>query len=199
MLVELFDHMTLGTDAEVTRLLPLVSAQRREEALRYQHTHGRFCCLQSYAMLLELIGAVSPTLDYTLPEFVFNEHGKPFIPNRYNLQFSISHTKNAIAVALSSQPVGIDVEQIRSASPALIEKTMNAAEQQQIARSAHPDATFTALWTRKEAVLKLLGTGIIDELHHVLDEADRYVIETHVDIRKGYAWSTAQYAEQTEL
>ena len=194
MLVELFDHMALGTDAEVTRLLPLVSPQRREEALRYVHTHGRFCCLKSYEMLLELIGAVSPTLDYTCPAFIYNEHGKPSIPNRDNLQFSISHTKNAIAVALSSQPVGIDVEQIRQASPALIEKTMNASERQQIAESAHPDATFTALWTRKEAVLKLQGTGIIDDLHHVLDGAERFVIETHINAHKGYAWSTAQFA-----
>lgn len=191
MLVEIFDHMHLCTDAEIARMLPLVSPQRREEALRYVHTHGRFCCLRSYLMLMELIGAVSPTLDETTPCFEYNEYGKPFIPNRPDIQFSISHTKNAIAVAISRYPVGLDIEQIRPQSDALIKKTMNAAEQKQIADSQSPDVTFTSLWTQKEAVLKLRGTGIVDELHDVLAGCDNICIETHV--RSGYVWSVAQY------
>lgn len=194
MLVEIFPHMDLCTDAEVARMLPLVSPQRREEALRYAHTHGRFCCLKSYFMLLELIGAVSPTLDNTTPEFIYGEHGKPFIPGRDDIQFSISHTKNAIAVAISSFPIGIDIEQIKHASEALIRKTMNAEEQQQIAASAHPDATFTALWTQKEAVLKLRGTGIVDELHDVLTDNTIH-LETHVN--DSFAWTVAQYKTLT--
>ena len=189
MLVEIFPHMDLCTDAEVVRMLPLVSPQRREEALRYAHTHGRFCCLKSYLMLLELIGAVSPTLDNTTPEFIYGEQGKPFIPGRDDIQFSISHTKNAIAVAISSYPIGIDIEQIKHASDALIRKTMNTAEQQQIAASANPDAAFTALWTQKEAVLKLRGTGIVDELHDVLGDKTIH-LETHVC--DAYAWTVAQ-------
>ncbi len=192
MLVEIFDHMHLCTDAEIARMLPLVSPQRREEALRYVHTHGRFCCLRSYLMLMELIGAVSPTLDETTPCFEYNEYGKPFIPNRPDIQFSISHTKNAIAVAISRYPIGLDIEQIRPQSEALIKKTMNAAEQKQIADSQSPDVTFTSLWTQKEAVLKLRGTGIVDELHDVLTAGcDSIRIETHV--RSGYVWSVAQY------
>lgn len=191
MLVEIFDHMHLCTDAEVARMLPLVSPQRREEALRYVHTHGRFCCLRSYLMLMELVGAISPTLDETTPCFEYNEFGKPFIPGRPDIQFSISHTKNAVAVAISRYPIGLDIEQIRPQSEALIRKTMNAAEQQQIADSQTPDTTFTVLWTQKEAVLKLFGTGIVDELHNVLTNCDNISIETHV--RSGYVWSVAQY------
>ena len=191
MLVEIFDHIELCTEEEVTRMLPLVSPQRREEALRYVHTHGRFCCLKSYLMLLELIGAVSPTLDNTTPEFSFNEHGKPFLIERPDIQFSISHTKNAVAVALSRCPIGIDIEQIHHRSDALVRKTMNEAEQQQIASAANPDAAFTALWTQKEAVLKLHGTGIMDELHDVLTDTDAIRLETHV--KADYAWTVAQF------
>lgn len=199
MLVEVFDHMELCTDAEVARLLPLVSEQRREDALKFKHTHGQYCCLQSYIMLKELIGAVSPTLDYTCPSFSFNEYGKPFIANHLYLQFSISHTKNAIAVALSDKPIGVDIEQIRDASDALVLKTMNASEQQLITESEHPDATFIALWTRKEAVLKLIGTGIQDELHHVLDHPERFRIQTHINYQAGYVWSTAQFETPDKL
>ena len=193
MLVEIFNHMELCTAEEVARMLPLVSPQRREEALRYAHTHGRFCCLKSYRMLMELIGAVSPALDYTTPEFSYNEYGKPFLVERPDIQFSISHTKDAIAVALSRYPIGIDIEQIRHQSEALVRKTMNEQEQRRIAESANPDAEFTALWTQKEAVLKLRGTGIVDELHEVLADTGNICIETH--IHADYAWTVAQFTD----
>ena len=46
MLYRIFDDMTQCSEQEVARLLPLVSDQRREQALRYKHTFGQYCCLQ---------------------------------------------------------------------------------------------------------------------------------------------------------
>ena len=67
---------------------------------------------------------------------------------------------------------------------------MNGQEQRLIARSNHPDEVFTALWTKKEAVLKLKGTGIIDNLHSVL--ADESVqVQTFIDRERKYAYSIA--------
>ncbi len=192
MLVEIFTHMELCTESEVARMLPLVSAQRRDEALRYAHTHGRFCCLKSYMMLLELLGAVSPTLDYTRPVFTYNAYGKPAIQNRPDLHFSISHTKNAIAVAVSFHPVGIDIEQLRLPSDALIRKTMNEDERRRIASADNSAAAFTALWTQKEAVLKCAGTGIIDNLHDVLLAPHATLIQTQINMDNHYACSVAQ-------
>lgn len=191
MLVEIFDHMNLCTAAEVTRMLPLVSPQRRAEAQRYTHVHGQFCCLRSYLMLTELVGAISPTLDYTCPEFEYNDYGKPAIKGRPDMQFSISHTKNAIAVVISSAPIGIDIEKIHAPSEALVKKTMNEAEQNRIAQAKNPAAEFTSLWTQKEALLKLRGTGIVDELHHVLDDTQDILFETH--ICPHYVWTVAQH------
>ena len=134
------------TEAEVQRMLPLVSAQRREQALRFKHTLGRFCCLKSWLMLDAMnIGEM---------EFLYNEHGKPYIEG--GPFFSISHCKEAIAVAIDDQPVGIDVEAIRNVDQDLILRTMNEEEQQQI----HSNRDFTRLWTQKEAILKMEGTGI---------------------------------------
>ena len=144
------DNMALCTDAEVQRLLPLVSAQRRETALRYKHTFGQWATLQSWMMLREL-GLPDQPWDY-------NEFGKPFLPD--GPFFSLSHCKKGIAVAMDTQPIGIDIESYRDVTPELIEHTMNQVEQDQINASDDPIKAFIELWTRKEAYVKYLGTGI---------------------------------------
>lgn len=198
MIYELFTHMDQAVPEEVERLLPLVSEQRRQEALRYTHTFGQYCCLKSYCMLMELIASVSPTLDGTKPEFAYNEHGKPFLVARPDIHFSISHTKNAILVAISNAPVGADVERLREPAEGLIEKTMNTYEQK-IISNGDRDMAFTQLWTQKEAVLKLKGTGIQDDLHHVLsDDEGRNIrpditLQTETSRKHGYAYTIAQY------
>lgn len=146
MRVMIFDRMEECTETEVQRLLPQVSAQRREQALRFKHTLGQFCCLKSWLMLNAMhIGEM---------EFLYNEHGKPYLEG--GPFFSISHCKEGIAVAIDDQPVGIDIEAIRNVDQDLILRTMNEEEQRQI----HSNRDFTRLWTQKEAILKMEGTGI---------------------------------------
>ena len=179
MLYRIFDDMTQCSEQEVARLLPLVSAQRREQALGYKHTFGQYCCLQSYKMLCQLLAewgrahSQLSTLNSQLstlhptPTFLYNDYGAPYIEG--GPYFSISHCKRGIAVAVSENPIGIDIEAIRAFSPDLMRKTMSPVEQQRITSSVTPDQEFIRLWTQKEALLKLQGTGIISDLHHVLD------------------------------
>ena len=110
---------------------------------------------------------LSPLTFHLSPTFLYNDYGAPYIEG--GPYFSISHCKTAIAVAVSENPIGIDIEGIRTFKPELMRKTMSPAEQQRISSSATPEVEFIRLWTQKEALLKLQGTGIISDLHHVLD------------------------------
>lgn len=184
MRYSVFDDMGLCTEAEVRRLLPLVSAQRREQALRFQHTFGQFVCLKSYCMLTDLLGTDE------CPEFQYNEYGKPFIPNA--LHFSISHCRHAIAVAVNEQPIGIDIESVRPLRTALVERTMNQEEQATILSATDTSRAFTALWTQKEAVVKAQGTGIISDLRTVLtDSRDAVALQTFSPTNKDYLYTIA--------
>ncbi len=161
MRVRIFDRMEECTEEAVQAMLPQVSSQRREQALRYRHLFGRFCCLKSWLMLRDTIeqhscGSLSEA-DHSII-FHYSENGKPFLGN--GSFFSISHCKEAIAVALDDQPVGIDIESIRRFDPELVTRTMSLAEQKLIAASDRPDRAFIRLWTQKEAILKMQGTGI---------------------------------------
>ena len=201
MLYRIFDDMTQCNEQEVARLLPLVSAQRREQALRYKHTFGQYCCLQSYKMLCELLAEWSRvhhtpctlhSTPYTLhptPIFLYNDYGAPYIEG--GPHFSISHCKRGIAVAVSENPIGIDIEAIRTFSPELMRKTMNEDEQLRITSSAIPEVEFIRFWTQKEALLKLQGTGIISDLHHVLAHIQDVFWTEISPLEKGYICTIA--------
>ena len=189
--------MAEANEAEVQRLLPLVSVQRREQALRYKHLFGQFCCLKSWMMLRELLNErmkelknegvnelESERMNELMDEWEYNEYGKPSFhlsPLTSHLYFSISHCKEGIAVAVDDKPIGIDIESIRHADEELIERTMNESERQLIAKAnANADRTFTRLWTQKEAVVKALGTGItsFEQLQKILVERGEWRVES---------------------
>lgn len=186
MRISVFDDMTIISEEEIQRLLPMVSDERRIEALRYKHLFGQFACLKSYVMLREMLESKGLSHPF---RFGHNEHGKPFLIDYPDVHFNLSHCKNGVAVAVSDQPVGIDIESFHDASESLVRYTMNEEEQRIIRESDDPARVFTEYWTKKEAVFKLRGTGITHDLHGLLlgDEE----VETHVNLEKQYAYSIA--------
>ena len=124
---------------------------RREQMLAIKHLRGRVQCAVAWLM----VGG---------DNWIYNEHGKPYFEDRKDLFFSISHCKSAVAVAIDDKEVGIDIEEISRYKESLVEYTMNEEEK----RFAGKKDKFIEIWTQKEAVFKLLGTGITHEIKDVL-------------------------------
>ena len=182
MKVVVYDKMEECTEAEVQRMLPLVSAQRREQALKYKHTFGQFCCLKSWLMLFDDVEMSR----YQDLEWKYNEHGKPYLEG--GPYFSISHCKAGIAVAIDDAPIGIDIETIRHANEDLVERTMNEKERLGIRELGMRE--FTRLWTQKEAIVKAEGTGIysFEQLQTILDNG-HWTLDTFE--KENYIYSIA--------
>lgn len=77
--------------------------------------------------------------------------------------FSLSHSGDFVAVAVSRKPIGVDVEKWEESrfTVAVANKIATRHEQEEIARleeSARGTA-LNALWTKKEAIFKLIGEG----------------------------------------
>ena len=186
--VSLFDDMSLCTETEVARMIPIVPEPRRNQALAFKFTFGQFACLKSYLMLANLLHS-----EFGLKSFRIEvgEHGKPYLVDHSDIHFNISHCQKAIATVVSDKPVGIDVESFRHFNESLLDKTMNDTEKAEILSSASPEEKFASYWTRKEAVFKLMGTGITDNLHGILTGKTK--TDTVVNREKGYAVSVAVY------
>lgn len=161
---------------DIKAALSMVSPQRREHALKFAHESGRRLSLAVYLLLME--GLQKEYGITELPEFDYQEGGKPVIKAHPEIHFNFSHSGNVALCAIDRQPVGADVETKRKITPSLIAYTMNEAEQAEIASAPESLTAFLALWTKKEAVLKLTGEGIRSDLKTVLTNTENVVFET---------------------
>lgn len=182
--------LTTYTEAQLQRDLQRLPQWRREKALRYRHFSGQAQCTLSYILLME---ALEKEYNITgLPTFVENEHGKPSLQEYPDIHFNLSHCHSIVACAVSNAPVGIDAEDLGRYSECVARYCMNDDEMSQIGTS---DIIFTRLWTQKEAVFKLQGTGIRDNIKDILlpQNLTNIKIMTEEHLAEGYILSIAKY------
>lgn len=177
------------TAEEINRMLLLVSMQRQKQALAFKYTYGQYACLKSMVMLQDILLEEYPQIPQPI-SFDYEEHEKPYLKDFSNVFFNISHCEHGIAVVVDDSPVGIDIESFYNPESALMKKTMNTLEYNQIINSENPALEFTKLWTQKESVFKLRGTGITDELHDTLCGPE--IINSFVNFEKRYVYSVAK-------
>lgn len=154
-------------DFDLREALEEISAQRREQALKFKYELGQRLCVRAYQLLKQALNEEYGIAEN--PVFAYNVHGKPSIEGHPEIYFNLSHCKEAVACIVSDHPVGIDVETLRSYKDSLVHYTMSDEEIRQIETAERPEVAFIRLWTMKEATLKLIGTGISDDLKTVIN------------------------------
>jgi 4'-phosphopantetheinyl transferase len=102
-------------------------------------------------------------------------HGKPRLVDGGDLHFSISHSADVVAVAVSrAGEVGVDIEQVDPWDEADLDEvaqlTLAPVERAVLARqpAAGRALAFTTYWTRKEAAVKAVGTGLSTPLEEIV-------------------------------
>ena len=154
-------------EAELKRDLEALPAWRRKEADAFRFPVDKMQNAQAYLLLCkglrEQYGIVGQ------PVFGYGENGKPFLTDYPQIHFNLSHCPKGVICAIGENPVGCDIEAIPdSLDPDLLETCFSSSEQDEILQSANPQIEFARLWTRKEALLKLHGIGLIDSLPSLL-------------------------------
>ena len=170
-----------------------VSQQRREKALAFRHGGGRRLSVAAYLLLCDLLRQHYDIEE--LPILQETPDGKPFLKDYPAIHFNLSHTRGVAACVVSRQPVGIDVERIRPLNNALARRVLTPAEYQHVKSSAEPDIEFIHLWTKKEALLKLIGTGIRAELDTVNTQDSHYRFETIINRKQQYICTLCTYKQ----
>lgn len=100
--------------------------------------------------------------------FATGSHGKPELAFNKSWAFNLSHSENVGLIAVAPREdfgaIGVDIEVIRAIGDleSLAHENFTKQERDALASSRDEDALrlFLRCWTRKEACLKALGTGL---------------------------------------
>lgn len=115
-----------------------------------------------------------------------SESGAPrLLPPYQATHVTLSHTVGAVAVAVSSASVGVDVEQIERTDGVqrLASRYYAADEALLVARSDDPQFEFTWRWTAKEALLKASGLSLSCALATSLGDTPRALTDMPFTMR----------------
>lgn len=158
--------------AELYDLLDPVE-QDRAQRFRFDADRERF--ILGHGLLRSLLGQYLQR-DGSLVRMARGPFGKPFLEGK-DLRFSFSDTKDAILVAFANgQEIGADIETMhRSVDHEAVSGHYFTPTEIRAIRDAGVDAKrrFLEFWTRKEAVLKASGVGIMDDLRALRMDGER--------------------------
>ena len=95
-----------------------------------------------------------------LPEVQLGAHGKPYFPALPWVHFNLSHSGDYSLCALSSAPVGVDIECVRPRRETLPRYALTEKEYARYCAEGGDWPAFFAQWTRREAWCKYTGRGL---------------------------------------
>ena len=92
-------------------------------------------------------------------EVKYADSGKPFCDG---MHFSISHTKNFVAVIVSNKPVGVDIEYKSDRIFRITEKFMHPEELKTLSECSEKQKFALICWCAKETVYKIIEENGVD-------------------------------------
>jgi 4'-phosphopantetheinyl transferase len=152
-------------------LLNALSDDERMRAVSFRFEADRWAFAAAHAGLRRLLG---PMLRCAPRELRFRDdvNGKPYLDHNgrhTTVQFSISHTRGCVSVAVAGRAVGVDVERRRGLSDLMaVARTTFAPEAYANLAARREGTARTALfyryWTLGEAFIKATGEGLTHDL-----------------------------------
>ena len=160
---------------EFSRILPdtcsMATLLSPEEKLRsksfyFDSDAQRYIC--SHGVLRTILGFYTDQSPHLIP-FCYGAKGKPRLDLPGQIQFNISHTKDLLAIAVTSGcNVGVDIESCVQFSnmKGVAKEIMRHSEYLTYLslRSEEQVEYFYRCWVKKEAVTKAWGSGLISDL-----------------------------------
>lgn len=155
------------TDESIfNKSLKFASKERQQKSLAYSHQTGRARSLGAGLLLDEALHRTFKEVPVPA-EITFNKNGAPSLKDFPSIYISISHSGNYAAAAVSSTPVGVDIETIRKCRTGICKKCFTEKEELLVLSETTQEAqdmTFSKLWTRKESYIKAIGKGLAQSL-----------------------------------
>lgn len=185
------------TVSEMENRLPnslLNEARKYKSLLDYRRSLVAYCILFKFLHHDDTNNAITF-------EISKNEYGKPFLLNKKDCFFNITHSGDWVAVAISDMEVGIDLEYKEPFDyDEVIDYLMSKSEKQFFSTlpCEFKKDIFYRFWTLKESYIKAIGLGMSKHLNsfsielwhkHIRPSVDRKMKFIELPFFDHYAFS----------
>lgn len=181
------------------QLAATLSPDEQERAARFHFEQHRRNFMISRGVLRAILGRYVEVAADRL-QFSYGSWGKPALVEEINpggVYFNLAHSQTLAVYAIAPTPtIGIDIEFIRPMpnSEKLVERWFSTTEKAAFAVLS-PDQrqdAFFRCWTRKEAYLKAIGTGLMYSLDYfdvsLAPEEPARILSIHGDNQLAAHW-----------
>ena len=148
------------SDENIEQALPNLDDKRRSRIRRLRVPLKRAQCAAAGLLLTHLFGENS-----NAPTLVYGANGKPYLADKPDTFFSITHSNKWVFIAIADCEIGIDAQMPRKVCPRLAARSTSPEELAWVKENTEPN--FTRLWTMKEAYLKYTGIGLTVPIREV--------------------------------
>lgn len=165
-------RLTLS-DQRQSQLLPLLNEEEQGRANRFtkKRLAASFVAARTglRVWLAQFLDCLPTEID-----FEYGPKGKPKLTRNLvdsmdsNLEFNLAHSGDLALLAIATEPIGIDIERHRTLRSAegMAKRWYSEAEQARILKQSNADqlTEFFHIWSLKESILKLVGSGVGESL-----------------------------------
>ena len=194
-------YVNLSKDTDVTRLEPLLSPEEIQRAGRFRFPEHRQRFVITRGSLRRLLGSYLG-IEASEVAFTYSAEGKPSLDvlHESDLQFNVSHSGDLAAFGFAKgRRLGVDVELMRRDIDVvdIPRRFFSCAEQRDMERleGEKKYQAFFNCWTRKEAYVKALGSGLSLPLRDfdvsLLPNQPPQILATRPDASLAAQWSLA--------
>lgn len=180
--VEVFYGFTEKISGHCLDLVNYLSRKEKLRSDRFRFNADRDTYILSHGFLRFVL---SKKLNVNPVDIIFktDKNNKPRLPGN-SFYFNLAHSREAFAIAVSRQYyVGIDIENADQDIDILpILNSYFGQEEKKFILESETDIQnkFFLLWTRKEALLKAIGTGIVNDLTQISVSGGRNAINKNI-------------------
>lgn len=183
-----------------------LAPDEKERANRFRFAKDKDCFVLTRGILRHLLGRYLQQDPKTL-SFTYGPQGKPFLEAQPSLHFNVTHSGELALFAFAlNQPIGVDLEQIqRAVEIELVAKHFFSTKEIEALFSLPPAQQkqgFFNCWTRKEALIKAMGTGLafpLAQFEVSLKPGDpAALLATHWDPAEAQKWFMTSFKPAEE-
>ncbi len=198
--IDLWCVMLKSRFKNIDKFWQVVSPHERDRACRFhfvRHRERFIICRGLLRILLSFYTGIQPDSQ----EFTYGKYGKPALRGDLagnQIHFNVSHSRECILIAITKiAPVGVDVEYVlrNSDHQNIAKRFFSPAEWENLCCLPHDQRreAFYNCWTRKEAYIKAIGSGLSTPLDSFVvtltPGLEARILSLNGDPRRASGWS----------